>query len=62
MNEFIKWQDVKNSMTAFSDEERVKIDLLADIIAIIIKREQVLDISQRKLENQKLIEQFTYEC
>ena len=53
MNEFIKWQDVKNSMTALSDEEKIKIDLLADIIAIIIKRRQELDIFKRKLKNQK---------
>jgi hypothetical protein len=53
MNEFIKWQNVKNSMTAFSIEERIRIDLLTDIIAIIIKRKQELGISQRKLENQK---------
>lgn len=47
MNEFVKWQDVKNSMTSFTDEERIKIDLLSDIIVIVIKRQQELVISQR---------------
>lgn len=60
MNELIKWQDVKNSMTAFSDEEKIKIDLLADKIAIIIKRRQELGISQ--MRNKNLIEQFSHEC
>lgn len=50
MNEFIKWQDVKNSMTALTEEEKIEIDLLADIIAKIIERRQEMGISQRDLE------------
>jgi predicted transcriptional regulator len=50
MSEFVKWQDVKNSMTALTDEEKIEIDLLADIITKIIERRQELGISQRELE------------
>lgn len=60
MNELVKWKDVKNSMTAFSDKEKIMIDLLADKITIIIKRRQELGISQRKIKN--LIEQYLHEC
>lgn len=50
MDEHIKWEDVKNSMSAFTDEERLEIDLMADIMSQIIKRRQELGISQRELE------------
>lgn len=50
MDKHIKWEDVKNSMTALTDEEKLEIDLMADIISQIIKRRQELGISQRELE------------
>jgi len=50
MREIVKWQDVKNSMTSLTDEEKIEIDLMADIISKIIERRQELGISQRDLE------------
>lgn len=50
MSEFIKWQDVKNFMTSLTDEEKIEVDLMADIISKIIERRQELGISQRDLE------------
>ena len=50
MSEFVKWQDVKNSMTSLTDEEKREVDLMADIITKIIERRQELGISQRELE------------
>jgi DNA-binding XRE family transcriptional regulator len=50
MSEFVKWQDVKNSMTSLTDEEKREVDLIADIISKIIERRQELGISQRELE------------
>ena len=50
MNEFVKWQDVKNSMTSLTNEEKIEVDLMADIISKIIERRQELGISQRELE------------
>ena len=46
----VRWKDVKNSMTAFTDEEKQEIDLMADIISRIIERRLELGISQRDLE------------
>lgn len=50
MREIVKWQDVKNSMVSLTDEEKMEIDLMADIISKIIERRQELGISQRGLE------------
>ena len=50
MDNYVRWQDVKNSMTSLSDEEKVEIDLMADIISQIIQRRQELGMSQRDLE------------
>ncbi|MDP2753378.1 MAG: transcriptional regulator, partial [Nitrospirota bacterium] len=50
MSEFVKWQDVKNSMTSFTDEEKREVDLMSDVITKIIERRQELGISQRELE------------
>ncbi len=50
MSEFVKWQDVKNSMSSLTDEEKREVDLMADIISKIIERRQELGISQRELE------------
>lgn len=50
MSKIIKWQDVRNSMTALTEEEKIEIDLLSEIIAKIIERRQELGISQRELE------------
>lgn len=50
MSELVKWQDVKNSMTSLTDEEKIEVDLMADIISKIIERRQELGISQRELE------------
>ena len=50
MSEFVKWQNVKNSMTSLTDEEKIEVDLMADIISKIIERRQELGISQRELE------------
>lgn len=50
MDEFLRWEDVKNSMTSLTEEEKKEIDLIADIISQIIERRQELGISQRELE------------
>lgn len=50
MDKHVKWEGVKNSMTALTDEEKQEIDLMADIISQIIKRRQELGLSQRELE------------
>ncbi len=50
MSEFVKWQDVRNSMTSLTDGEKIEVDLMADIISKIIERRQELGISQRELE------------
>lgn len=50
MSEFVKWQDVKDSMGALTDEEKREVDLMADIISKIVERRQELGISQRELE------------
>ena len=50
MSEFVKWQDVKNSMTSLTDEEKREVDLMSDVITKIIERRQELGISQRELE------------
>lgn len=50
MSELVKWQDVKDSMTSLTDEEKREVDLMADIISKIIERRQELGISQRELE------------
>lgn len=50
VSENIKWQDVKNSMSSLTDEEKREVDLMADIISKIIERRQELGISQRELE------------
>jgi ribosome-binding protein aMBF1 (putative translation factor) len=50
MNNFIKWDDVKNSMKSLTEEEKTEIDLISDIIIQIIKKRQELGISQRDLE------------
>jgi predicted transcriptional regulator len=49
-DKYIKWQDVKASMTALTDEEKREIDLISDIISQIIERRQELGMSQRDLE------------
>jgi len=51
MDKFVKWQDVKASMTSLSEEEKREIDIMSDIITKIIERRQELGISQRDLEN-----------
>ena len=50
MNKYIKWEDVKDSMTSLTDNEKKEIDLLSDIISQVIERRQELGISQRDLE------------
>jgi len=50
MNNFINWNDVKNSMKSLTEEEKMEIDLISDIIIQIIKKRQELGISQRDLE------------
>lgn len=50
MSEFAKWQDVKDTMTSLTYEEKREVDLMADIISKIIERRQELGISQRELE------------
>ena len=50
MDKQIKWQEVKNSMTSLTNEEKMEVDLMADIISRIIERRQELGISQRDLE------------
>lgn len=50
MNKFIKWQDVKNSMTSLTEQEKKQIDIMSDLITKIIQRRQELGISQRELE------------
>lgn len=50
MSEYVKWPDIKDSMTSLTDEEKIEVDLMADIISKIIERRQELGISQRELE------------
>jgi ribosome-binding protein aMBF1 (putative translation factor) len=50
MGEFIKWNDVKNSMTSLTDEEKGQIDMLSDIVSKIIEKRITLGLSQRDLE------------
>lgn len=50
MDKYVRWQDVKNSMTSLTDEEKREIDLMSDIITKIIERRQELGLSQRELE------------
>jgi len=50
MDKFTTWNDVKDSMTSLTEEEKIEIDLLAEIITKIIRRRQELGMSQRDLE------------
>lgn len=50
MDKYIRWQDVKDTMTALTEEERTEVDLMADIISQIIERRQEMGLSQRDLE------------
>ncbi|KUO75951.1 MAG: hypothetical protein APF77_24305 [Clostridia bacterium BRH_c25] len=50
MDKYVRWQDVKNSMTSLTDEEKREIDLISDIITQIIERRRELGLSQRELE------------
>lgn len=51
MIDHIRWQDVKNnSMNSLSDDEKIEVDLLSEIISKIIERRHELGISQRDLE------------
>ena len=57
MNKMIQWQDVKNSMTALSEEEKMEVDIMSDIISKMIERRQELGLSQRELEKLSGIKQ-----
>lgn len=50
MTKHIKWQDIKDSMTSLSDDEKREVDLLSDIIVEMIGRRKELGLSQRELE------------
>lgn len=51
MENYIRWQDVKNnSMNSLSHDEKAEVDLLSEIISKIIERRHALGISQRDLE------------
>lgn len=50
MNEYVNWNEVKESMTSLTDEEKQEIDMMSEIISQIIIRRQELGISQRELE------------
>lgn len=51
MENFIRWQDVKNnSMNSLSEDEKAEVDLLSEIISKIVERRHALGISQRDLE------------
>jgi len=50
MDKFTTWNDVKDSMTSLTEEEKIEIDLLAEIITKVIRRRQELGMSQRDLE------------
>jgi ribosome-binding protein aMBF1 (putative translation factor) len=57
MNKMIQWRDVKNSMTALSEEEKMEVDIMSDIISKMIERRQELGLSQRELEKLSGIKQ-----
>jgi ribosome-binding protein aMBF1 (putative translation factor) len=50
MDRFTTWSDVKDSMTSLTEEEKIEVDLISEIITQIIKRRQELGMSQRDLE------------
>lgn len=59
MNKLIEWNDIKNTMTALTDEEKRKIDMISDIVSKIIEKQQELGLSQRDLEKLTGIKQET---
>lgn len=44
-----KWEDVKQELTVFTDEENEEMDFVADLICSMIERRDKLGISQREL-------------
>lgn len=57
MEKQIRWQDVKDSMTSLSENEKKEIDMMAAIISQIIERREELGLSQRDLEKKTGIKQ-----
>ena len=60
MSEFIKWEDVKNSMNSLTEEEKREIDLMPDITSQIIeqKYEKLVELEEKE-EAGILIERLT---
>ncbi|KEH91611.1 helix-turn-helix domain-containing protein [Clostridium novyi] len=44
-----RWEDVKQEITIFTDEENDEMDFMVDLISTIISRRNELGISQREL-------------